>query len=707
MSIKYYELICEDHSGEAPEAPCLSFIPQRVRIDIISGAYDAQIVVPALIDIPKLSNLGLLHIEFYNSEGNTVDPVDGDFQSSKNFKAYKYLEVTKNYFTSTFLIPQEAHYIIVRLMRWAKKSIDIPLLGHIGISFHNIDSVELAPQHEPVGTSSPASVFLIDKMFSDLKDQIQHSYDGNFLELPQLEKQIATLFAQYIEIGGTRRSSKNMWNLSEDFVQFGLKFAKRTQNEALRRSVLTVLQSRGQLNEVITELRLGEQKALSGRRVLGLEKLADISVPENKKRFFKRAKFNKRKLPLDGKAKGLYILHNSWPYHSGGYGTRAHGIIKGLSKTQAPAVAMARLGYPNDRLRNSSIEKSTVVDGITYKFLPDAEMNLNRLRHDEYIHKFADILEAQIIAHEAQYIMAASFFTSGLPAIIAARKQNIPSIYEMRGMEWLTKASEIPQWEHSAECEVLKNAEIRCAKEADLVFAITNSLKSWLVENGVLEEKIHILSNSIDMLRFPAKIRKSKKFKTDNGIGANDFVFGYIGSHVFYEGIDDLVAAFDAFRARSNISAKLLIVGSGAYTAELKKCIHKAEYKEDIVMVGRVAPEDVNRYYSLIDVCVIPRKSSQVCEMISPIKPLEIFLLSIPVIASDVAALAEIVEDDVRGLLFKAGDIYDLCDKMMMLSENPEVGIRLAKKARKWVEEERNWDTVTANAAAIILSEFS
>jgi hypothetical protein len=65
-----------------------------------------------------------------------------------------------------------------------------------------------------------------------------------------------------------------------------------------------------------------------------------------------------------------------------------------------------------------------------------------------------------------------------------------------------------------------------------------------------------------------------------------------------------------------------------------------------LIMPGRVPHDEVESWYSLIDICPFPRKPWPVCEMVSPMKPLEALAMEKAVVVSDVRALAEMITDE-------------------------------------------------------------
>jgi glycosyltransferase involved in cell wall biosynthesis len=77
--------------------------------------------------------------------------------------------------------------------------------------------------------------------------------------------------------------------------------------------------------------------------------------------------------------------------------------------------------------------------------------------------------------------------------------------------------------------------------------------------------------------------------------------------------------------------------------------------------------------------------------MVSPLKPFEAMAMGKVVLASNVAALAEIVQDGYNGLLFEKDNVKDLASKLEMLINDPALRKQIGKQAREWVERERDW----------------
>ncbi|WP_257291811.1 glycosyltransferase family 4 protein, partial [Endozoicomonas sp. ONNA1] len=175
----------------------------------------------------------------------------------------------------------------------------------------------------------------------------------------------------------------------------------------------------------------------------------------------------------------------------------------------------------------------------------------------------------------------------------------------------------------------------------------------------------------------------------------------YVGSMVDYEGLDLLINATEQLRDKGLTGFKVLMVGDGAVKAELELMAQKKQLQDLIIYTGRVPHDEVEDYYSLIDICPFPRKGLPVCEMVSPLKPFEAMAMGKAVVSSDVAALAEIVQDERTGLLHKMDDAEDLADKLQLLIEQPKLREQYGQAAREWVVAERDWKVLAKRVDAV------
>lgn len=396
--------------------------------------------------------------------------------------------------------------------------------------------------------------------------------------------------------------------------------------------------------------------------------------------------------------KVIFILHSSLPYLSGGYATRAHGLIKSIQNAGIATHPYTRPGFPNDlKKKNLRIRfpGTDDVDNLTYSRLSST---LNRLDYDEKVFMWNSIEEyIKLFKEERPSIVhGRSTYLISLPAYVAALSLGIPFVYEVSGLWELVFES---RSDAAEKIQRVRALETLVMKGADQVLTLTSDMKEEIVSRGVSENKITLIPNSVDINKF-FKVEKDPVLQRGVGILEKDFIFGYIGSFVEYEGLDDLIYAFD--KVASEIpNAKLLLIGSGNVKDKIVKIAQEALYTNRIIILDRIPHEDVVNYYSLLDVVVFARKGWDVCEKVSPMKPFEAMACEKVVLSSSVKALRDIVSDNVTGFVFEKDSIEDLSlhlKKLYFKKDNLE---QMGKVAREWVVENRSWDIAGKRVADI------
>ena len=402
-----------------------------------------------------------------------------------------------------------------------------------------------------------------------------------------------------------------------------------------------------------------------------------------------------------------YCLHNSLPYSSNGYATRAHGVSQGLQKNGMDVICLTRPGFPNDiSTVDTEYQELNEVDGVQYFHLRKPSRRDHGLY--DYIKLASAAYEKQFIRHRPSSVLAASNHVNAIPAMIAAKRLGIPFFYEVRGFWEITRMSREPEFEKTSMFRDMVELEIFVAMNSNHLFTLTHAMKEELEKRGVETHKISLVPNSCDPTRFTRMMRDrplSQRYK----IPEETPVIGYVGSFVQYEGLDDLVKACVLLKQRGR-QFKLLLVGNenvsgrerGPVTDGIIRIATQQGLMDDIIMPGRVPHEEVEAYYSLIDIAPFPRKPQPVTEMVSPMKPLEALAMEKAVVASSVRALSEMIQDGKTGLLFQKGNVEALANTLEKLICDPEMRTRLGKAGRKWVESERNWNTTTSLMSSII-----
>ena len=387
----------------------------------------------------------------------------------------------------------------------------------------------------------------------------------------------------------------------------------------------------------------------------------------------------------------LYCTWRGLPYETAGYDTRSHYLLRGLINAGGDVIACTRPGFPWDARRSTPLQSFEQLDGVQYVRLGSPGMSNQSLPLDAYIDAHANRICHLALACGADMIHSATNWLVGLPALTAAKRLGLPFVYEMRGLMEVTRASTTPLYAASDHFELFRRMESEIASAADLVFAITSGVRDEMARRGCDTSRFRLAPNGVDVERFQP-LERNNKLAVKYGIGS-EMVFGFVGSFVHYEGLLDLCAAAAALKARGR-HFKLLLVGDGAQSADVRKAVDSLGIADVTILTGHVSFELVPDLYSLVDVAVYPRRGIEVTEIVSPLKPFEAMAMGKAVIGSNVAAIADIVRHGQTGWLFEKNDTDALIAAMELALADPQATEAMGAAARDFVVAEHDWTDI-------------
>jgi glycosyltransferase involved in cell wall biosynthesis len=359
----------------------------------------------------------------------------------------------------------------------------------------------------------------------------------------------------------------------------------------------------------------------------------------------------------------------------------------------------SRYGYPYDRWPEDDERVASpedVVEGMTYRRLVEADVRRYPTHpFNDYTERFAQQLEAYARHRGAALLHSGGFYPLGHATERAAHRLGIPAVYEVRGLEYLGRVSGRPSFSDTERYHYLVQQEVEAVSRVDRAMVITRAIFDEMVRRGVDPDHMRVLPNGVHADRF-LPVERDRDLEARLGV-QDKVVIGYIGSLVYYEGLELLLRAAARLKTQRR-DFHVLIVGDGTSMASLKRLDAELGTTDVVTFTGRVPHDTVDGYYSLVDVSTIPRLPLPICELVSPMKPFEAMAMEKAMLVSDVAALTEIVDNRVTGLTFRKGDVESYAAELTRLINDRELRSRLGKQAREWVVRERDWSVVVRTA---------
>lgn len=359
-------------------------------------------------------------------------------------------------------------------------------------------------------------------------------------------------------------------------------------------------------------------------------------------------------------------------------------------------------------LRGSRRKKTEQLKGLTYhhvptlwdklllsvfqpvleKFYPDHKLFSYQIYYLFYILQVA--LELRKGQYDAVYLLN---YTQFVP-VIRLLNPKIRLALHMQG-EWLSQLD--------------RKQMLKRTRKADLIMGVSDYITRKIIDRlPELKEKCITLFNGVDAEHFaedavPAPIPDKPKLAV------------FVGRVSPEKGVHILVDAFNkvlqkhpncllkivgpewivpkkyivALSEEQNV-AELASFFDRSYVEQLKERI-KPEFKDKIVFTGHVPLKDLRSYYAEADILVNPSFSESFGMTL-----VEAMASEVPVVATSVGGMTEIVEDGETGFLVAPGDVDGLADAMGKLLGNEKLLNAMKKPARARAVNFFSWDKQAA-----------
>lgn len=200
----------------------------------------------------------------------------------------------------------------------------------------------------------------------------------------------------------------------------------------------------------------------------------------------------------------------------------------------------------------------------------------------------------------------------------------------------------------------------------DYIITPSEFYRTKFIEDGVNENKIQAIHNSIDMNDYNVETQ-------DDGYAL------YFGRLSKEKGILDLIKAF----TKCN-NGKLYIAGEGPEKENIENIIKENKLEEKVKLLGFLNKEQMTDITRKCKFVVVPSIWYENC----PYTILETLAIGKPVIGANIGGIPELVSDEENGFIYNTVD--ELAKKMNILFDNKELVEQFSKKSKILAKEKYN-----------------
>jgi glycosyltransferase involved in cell wall biosynthesis len=213
-------------------------------------------------------------------------------------------------------------------------------------------------------------------------------------------------------------------------------------------------------------------------------------------------------------------------------------------------------------------------------------------------------------------------------------------------------------------------------REIDVMVTSAPHMRRTL--DGLGLPSVEVIPNPVDLERFRAA-PPAPALRHRLGIGGDEIVVAHLSNLKLLKRPLDIVDAAE-IAARSDPRLTFLIVGDGPQRAALEDACAERGLEETFRFTGWVAYDRVPDFINAADMVVMPSAGEAQARVY-----LETQASARTLVASDIPAAREVIEDGETGLLFRTGDASSLAAALLSAARDPELRTRIGEAARRRV----------------------
>jgi glycosyltransferase involved in cell wall biosynthesis len=236
----------------------------------------------------------------------------------------------------------------------------------------------------------------------------------------------------------------------------------------------------------------------------------------------------------------------------------------------------------------------------------------------------------RLLKKEKFDVIVAAHVLAGSAIIHAAKKQNIPVIFDLK--DWFPDSAAA-----YFKNRFLKNAVRKSVwaitrhnlENCDIITTVSPSLVEKLRQLGFSAE---LITNGVDTEFF--KPSDGSPVRKELGIANGDFVIGFCGSIERWYALDEMIRALPSL-IRYRPDTRLLIVGGSLFTnyeQELKDLVETLQVSDNVIFTGLKPYTELPRYIASMDACTIPLAPPQWGDIALPNKYFEYSACGKPIV---------------------------------------------------------------------------
>jgi glycosyltransferase involved in cell wall biosynthesis len=372
--------------------------------------------------------------------------------------------------------------------------------------------------------------------------------------------------------------------------------------------------------------------------------------------------------------RSVYIAFDSHPSYKGA-STHIHHMTTTLAECYGPTLLLTLKGE-GEEIRTPTIYQSCF-----------ESLEPNLLKRAQAFSEWANEQLAQ------QYYLEIGHFRDVWGGMAILNHPHILPLYEVNSFPSIEMPMRFSQLT-PAILKKLEALENHCLFQAKQVITPSYTIQNAIVRRGIKSDKIEVIPNGATLVQKVNSPPLAEKYLV------------YIGALQPWQGVDVLFRAMKYLRDKDDLRLVVCCSHTEHKSKPYKKFAEKLGITDQVIWKYQLSKKELQKIiqHALLSVAPLTECSRNIEQGCSPLKIFESMACGVPVVASDLPVIREIISHNINGVLVRPGRPAEIARAVRLLLDYPEQRQNLGEKARQSIAESYTWSSIEQNLKACYLT---
>ena len=237
---------------------------------------------------------------------------------------------------------------------------------------------------------------------------------------------------------------------------------------------------------------------------------------------------------------------------------------------------------------------------------------------------------------------------------------------------------------------ILRQMTKLAIRNSDVVIALTEDMKKNI--QRIHQREVLVIPNGIDLDKFQPLSRADARGELH--IEENERIILFVGRLHPVKGLKYLIRAMRTI-TQAALGARLILLGEGEERRDLEALTKELNLEDFVTFHGRVPNTETPKFMTASDILVLPSLSEGF-----PVVVLEAMACGLPIVATNVRGLSEIIVDDQNGFTVEPENPEAIADRVLQLLRDDQLRSKIGENNRHNAKQ-YSWDDVVRRLESV------